>query len=324
MLLNTSIRSRSHGSRFLVCRSHNNRQRRTENIEGDLWVDTTCIDCDTCRWMAPDIFTSVGSMSAVTRQPTDPSTRQAALQSLISCPTFSIHIDNPIPGELATARDSFPLGAFDGTRNVYHLGHHDRRSYGAAPYFIKRSQGNIMIDVPRWSPWLAQRLQALGGVKYLVLTHRDDVGAHQKWVDELGIQARIMHEKEMNTRQGTDKVECKLTGEGPRWKLPDGEDDVELLFTPGHTAGCISILYKPENVLFTGDHLAWSARLNRLTIFRAYNWHSVELQLQSVATLQRGVDFTVVLPGHGRKATFTSIDEKDKAINVLLHEEGYI
>ncbi|MEO1181696.1 MAG: ferredoxin, partial [Cyanobacteria bacterium J06636_28] len=30
--------------------------RRTENVEGDIFVDTSCIDCDTCRWMAPEVF----------------------------------------------------------------------------------------------------------------------------------------------------------------------------------------------------------------------------------------------------------------------------
>jgi hypothetical protein len=31
-------------------------QRRTENISGDFFVDSTCIDCDTCRWMATEVF----------------------------------------------------------------------------------------------------------------------------------------------------------------------------------------------------------------------------------------------------------------------------
>ena len=33
--------------------------------------------------------------------------------------------------------------------------------------------------------------------------------------------------------------EVQLTGDGP-WQLPDGGDDVELLFTPGHTKACLS------------------------------------------------------------------------------------
>jgi glyoxylase-like metal-dependent hydrolase (beta-lactamase superfamily II) len=59
-------------------------------------------------------------------------------------------------------------------------------------------------------------------------------------------------------------AEWQLEGEGP-WELGD---DVQLIFTPGHTAGCVSLLYRPDRALFTGDHLAYSYRLGRLTIFR--------------------------------------------------------
>ena len=46
-------------------------RRLRGNVEGKLYVDHTCIDCDTCRWMAPDLFTrdaSVGQ-SVVYSQP---------------------------------------------------------------------------------------------------------------------------------------------------------------------------------------------------------------------------------------------------------------
>ncbi|MQJ84158.1 ferredoxin, partial [Escherichia coli] len=41
------------------------RSRRPENVSGEFFVDHTCIDCDTCRWMAPEIFTRMNDMSAV-------------------------------------------------------------------------------------------------------------------------------------------------------------------------------------------------------------------------------------------------------------------
>lgn len=46
-------------------------------------------------------------------------------------------------------------------------------------------------------------------------------------------------------------MEWQLSGEGP-WQLAS---DCDIIFTPGHTRGCISLLYKPEQALFTGDHL---------------------------------------------------------------------
>jgi ferredoxin len=64
-----------------------NRDPRPENVEGSYYVDHTCIDCDTCRIMAPDTFSRVGVQSAVHQQPTDTAGRVAALQALFSCPT---------------------------------------------------------------------------------------------------------------------------------------------------------------------------------------------------------------------------------------------
>lgn len=55
----------------------------------------------------------------------------------------------------------------------------------------------------------------------------------------------------------------QLEGKGP-WQLPDGGDDVEIVFTPGHTEGHIALFYRngrnaSENTIFTGDHLAFSS-----------------------------------------------------------------
>ena len=54
---------------------------------GDFFVDRTCIDCDTCRWMAPETFGRAGEQSAVHSQPAAREGRVRALQALLSCPT---------------------------------------------------------------------------------------------------------------------------------------------------------------------------------------------------------------------------------------------
>ncbi|KAL4422898.1 hypothetical protein ABPG75_009095 [Micractinium tetrahymenae] len=303
--------------------------------------------------MDPASFSRVGDQSAVTAQPQTPEQRKQAMQALISCPTFSIHCRQRQPGELRAAQESFPLPV-PGCTRVHWTGYAAESSFGATAYFIRRPEGNILVDVPRWTPLLAQRLQQLGGVRWIFLTHRDDVGDHQAWAEATGAQ-RIIHRSEANRRQGTDKCEVQLEGEGP-WQLTASgsvqavphssssggsnasshggdagtgsssgtgtEEDVLLLFTPGHTAGCLSLLYRPDQALFTGDHLAWSNRLQRLTIFRAYNWHSVPQQLDSVAAL-RDLDFVHVLPGHGRRAVLADAADRRRQIDELLAAEGW-
>ena len=47
------------------------KDRRLENADGNFYVDSTCIDCDTCRWIAPKIYHRVGEQSAICHQPTN-------------------------------------------------------------------------------------------------------------------------------------------------------------------------------------------------------------------------------------------------------------
>ena len=61
-----------------------------------------------------------------------------------------------------------------------HLGYHSVDSYGATPYLIIRNNGNIMIDVPRFNERLAKKIEQLGPLKHIILTHKDDVADHEK------------------------------------------------------------------------------------------------------------------------------------------------
>lgn len=60
---------------------------RAGNVPGQFLVDTTCIDCDLCRRMAPETFTSNQGGSIVYQQPSTREGRVDALQALLSCPT---------------------------------------------------------------------------------------------------------------------------------------------------------------------------------------------------------------------------------------------
>ena len=60
-------------------------------------------------------------------------------------------------------------------------------------------------------------------------------------------------------------VVVQLRGEGP-WEFLS--DDCTIVFTPGHTVGCISVVHKPSRALLSGDHLAWSDECERLSIQR--------------------------------------------------------
>ncbi|WP_204103089.1 MULTISPECIES: MBL fold metallo-hydrolase [Spirulina sp. CCY15215] len=263
-------------------------QRRLENVSGDFYVDKTCIDCDTCRWMSPTVFNRAGEKSAVYHQPTDEKERLQALQALLSCPTASIGTENK-PTDIKTAQKSFPLPIIE---NIYHCGYHAENSYGAASYFIQRPEGNILVDSPRFSPPLVKRLEEMGGIRYLYLTHRDDVADHQKFQQHFQCD-RILHKDEINS--STREIEIQPEG-NENLQL---EPDLLIIPVPGHTKGHTVLLYR-NNFLFSGDHLARSRHTGDLYAFRRACWYSWEEQIISMEKLAN-YSFEWVLPGHGRR-----------------------
>jgi glyoxylase-like metal-dependent hydrolase (beta-lactamase superfamily II)/ferredoxin len=263
-------------------------QRRAENVSGDFYVDSSCIDCDTCRWMVPEVFSSVGEQSAVYHQPANELERMRSLQALLACPTASIGTIEK-PQDIKEAQQSFPLPV---AANIYHCGYHAENSYGAASYLIKRPEGNILVDSPRFTPPLVKRLEEMGSIRYMYLTHRDDVADHQKYAEHFKCE-RILHQDDIN--QDTRDVEIQLTGNEP-YQLTS---DLLIIPVPGHSKGHTVLLYNNQ-FLFTGDHLAWSTSREQLVAFRDVCWYSWKEQLKSMQKLAN-YSFEWVLPGHGRR-----------------------
>ncbi|EIE27165.1 Metallo-hydrolase/oxidoreductase [Coccomyxa subellipsoidea C-169] len=307
------------------------RKPRSENVgldqTGAFFVDHTCIDCDTCRYMAPDFFKRKNSQSAVLAQPETKEQRLQAFQALLSCPTYSIHVADKDREAQQEAEESFPRNVY-GLDNVFHCGFHSELSFGCASYLVTRPEGNVLVDVPRFVPKLLKRIQAMGGAKYIFLTHRDDVAEHAKWAKALGAE-RIMHVGETNAQQGTDQVEVKLEGEGP-WPLPDGSGDMQIVLTPGHTEHHCCLVYEAQKVLFSGDHLAtdsvgeWTTATSpdkgKLGITRRFNWWQVGKQVESCEKLA-AFDWVHVLPGHGRPGSVDDAADRKHQIQLLVERE---
>ena len=267
------------------------RRRRPENALGDFYVDETCIDCDTCRWMAPETYDRSGEQSRVAVQPRTAPERRRALEALVACPTASIGtMSKPARGELEAVIASFPLPVVGD--EVLHCGFHARSSFGAASYLLRRDGGNVLVDSPRWSPRLAESIERLGGARWLFLTHRDDVADHERWRERLGCE-RVLHEADARSVE-LRGIERLLVGEEPVALAPD----LLAIPVPGHTRGSACLLWR--DVLFTGDHLCWSEEAGRLHAFRDACWFDWGVQRRSMERLARH-EFTHVLPGHGRR-----------------------
>ncbi len=265
--------------------------RIPENVAGDFFVDSTCIDCDACRQIAPAVFHDIGSQSAVHHQPASDDELLAAQKALIACPTASI--GSATKHDMTRALASYPELVVD---DVYRCGYTSESSFGAFSYLITRDSGNILIDSPRFTGPLIKNIASMGGVSRMLLTHQDDVADHDKFHDRFGCQ-RVIHRNDV--RSQTAAVEIKVEGLAPISLEPD----LLMIPTPGHTKGHAVFLYR-DKFLFTGDHLAWNHDEERLYAFRGACWYSWSEQIKSMERLL-AYTFEWVLPGHGRPVQLT-------------------
>ena len=256
----------------------------SENVDGDFFVDRTCIDCDTCRQLAPAVFAEASMYSFVHSQPQSADETRAAIRALLACPVGSIgtlhHAD------AKSVMSDFPM-PIEGP--VYYCGFASRDSYGAASYFIRHPEGNWLVDSPRSVTHLVRRFEQMGGIRYIFLTHRDDVAEAASLARRFGSR-RIIHQDDLSAQPDAEIV---IEGTAPIRISPD----FRIIPTPGHSPGHCVLLFAGR-FLFTGDHLWWSAQRRMLDAYRLACWHSWEEQ---TASMQRLVDETFfwVLPGHG-------------------------
>jgi glyoxylase-like metal-dependent hydrolase (beta-lactamase superfamily II)/ferredoxin len=264
-------------------------RRLAENIPGSFFVDSTCIDCDTCRQIAPATFGETGEFSFVKRQPGSFEEERAAYRALVACPTGSIGTAEKA-GVASAVRD-FPLLL---AADLFYCGFNSRKSFGGNSYFLKHPAGNWLIDSPRFVEHLARRFAEEGGVRYIFLTHRDDVADAERYAVRFGAE-RIIHRLELAAQPDAERV---MEGFDPIGLAPG----FLAIPTPGHTRGhCV--LLAEGRYLFTGDHIWWSRARGRLNASRDVCWHSWREQVASVRLLA-GYSFEWVLPGHGQRAYF--------------------
>lgn len=282
--------------------------RLPSNAEGDLYVDRFCIDCDLCRQLAPSVFArdDRAGQSFVRAQPAGDTERHRALLALVTCPTASIGATRKL--DTRAAARAFPIEV-DGLADVRFCGYASPDSYGAASWLVLRPGGNVLVDSPRAAGPLLDRVAALGGVRWMFLTHRDDVADHAAWRARFGCE-RVLHQGDVDG--DTRDVERVLDGRAPV-RL---DDDLLAIPVPGHTRGSCALLVR-DAVLFTGDHLWASDDETGVDAGRDVCWYSWPEQRRSIAALAAH-RFTDVVPGHGRRFRAASPEAMQVALAAFL------
>ncbi|HJS67447.1 MAG TPA: MBL fold metallo-hydrolase [Nitrospiraceae bacterium] len=284
-------------------------KRLDSNVAGNFFVDATCINCDTCRQLAPMSFEEVGNFSAVTDQPTDEGSIHQAYQALLACPVGSIGTEHSNPSRLKEAMASFPL-QIEG--EVSYSGFNSEKSFGANSFFIEHPDGNWLIDSPRYLKHLVEAFERKGGIAYIFLTHKDDVADAEKYATHFGAK-RMIHRADVEAAPDAE------------WIIEGGESievaqRFRIIPVPGHTAGSMALLYK-NRFLFTGDHLWWDSAQKRLSAPTQLVWRKHVL-MDSIKKLL-DYPFEWVLAGHGDRM-YLPADEMRAQLQALVERRQTI
>src|ERR1017187_8407448 len=178
-------------------------KRLTENVEGEFYVDASCIDCDACRQIAPASFRDHGGQSSVYKQPENPGEQNRALMELVACPTASIGTASRRSARSGV--EAFPVHVVE---DVYFCGFTSEASFGAWSYLIVRPPeqgGNVLVDSPRFTSPLVKRIEQMGGVNLLFLSHRDDIADHAKFAAHFHCPL-VMHQGDSAAALGVERV----------------------------------------------------------------------------------------------------------------------
>ena len=283
-------------------------KRLTTNVEGNFFVDSTCIDCDTCRQLAPTTFMEDGDYSTVFHQPRSAHEEFSAYQALIACPVGSIGTVKKDSTIFSKAQTSFPIEIEDG---VYYVGFNSEKSFGAHSYFIQHPEGNWLVDSPRYFKQLEQAFSELGGIRYIFLSHQDDVAEAARYAKIFGA-TRIIHEADSLAMADAERI---IDGDG----TIQLQSEFSCIPVPGHTAGSMALLYN-NRFLFSGDHLWWDRDLQQLGTPENLVWNTAQLE-QSIKKLLDH-DFEWVLPGHGERIHLEPTEVKN-ALEQLIQRRWH-
>lgn len=333
-----------------------------------------CINCAACSHFAPATFGRAKHDAAhiVHQQPSSDAEIDQARAALAACPVAAIRIetkaerrhraeDKSAVEEMWTDEDEalakqmslspaksghenpFPRPVMDGL-NVYNVGHHNDRSFGATPYlFETQIEGQakwIMVDTPRFSAAAQRDVEQLTGPKgpdYLFLTHVDDTADHEKWAEAYPGLQQIFHEGDLGrynwlrdatlndveillpTIEGDDKLTAySIKGDvlPQDWAKTMSVEQlpVVILHTPGHSPGSITLYKRPtedadHGVLFTGDTYAYTTRgSGSMTGFPRYG-NNLGQQAETLPKLLE-LEWDVVAAGHGHPRDYRFVDDK--------------
>jgi glyoxylase-like metal-dependent hydrolase (beta-lactamase superfamily II) len=276
-------------------------RRHAGNVDGPWFVDDRCIECDVARQIAPGLIGEVNGKSVFLRQPETDEEEHLATQALLACPVGALGVAGSSP----KVADLYPVALAEG---VYYCGFNSPKAYGANAFFMQRPAGNLLIDCPRFAGPLVRRLEALGGIADIFITHRDHPADADRYAAHFGARVWI-HEDD---RRAAPWATHLVAGLEPKTIAPRAV----IVPLPGHTEGSAALLVD-DAYLFTGDSLFWSRARQDLSAFRRQCWYDWQVHAGSLERLAREHAFSWVLAGHGDRRQLPADEMRGRTLALV-------
>ena len=276
-----------------------------ENDPRGSWtVADRCINCMASRSVAPELLVEEGAKSVFARQPATEREVLNAWKAAQLCPVGAVvpPKDTPKPGPL------FPEEVAGG---FFRMGYNTKGSYGAHSYFGRAGRIAFLVDGPGWSKRLVEWMEERGGLDHILLTHRDDIGDAKHYAEHFAADVWI-HEADRDAAPFANRIISDHD-------LASPDPEIRIIPVPGHTRGSVMYLVG-EDMLFTGDSLAWDAHSGTLRGYRRYCWYDWDRQMESIAGL-RALGFSRIFAGHGGSIDLPA-SEMVRHLNALLEREA--
>ena len=182
-------------------------------------------------------------------------------------------------------------------------------TFGGRGFLVAGPKYNLMVDTPACSDRVVRAVRALGGLRYIFLSHRDEIGEVAALRRRLG-GAIIAHRSEAALVPGGADLVFDRDFEV--------EPGVWAIHTPGHSPGssCLLLHRRGLKVLFTGDHILRrrAGVPGPLRFPWTWDW---DAQVASARRLLR-LDFDFMVPSHGDKLPAGYFDDARRRLATAL------
>ncbi len=114
-------------------------------------------------------------------------------------------------------------------------------------YLIELKDKVLLFDIPTYSEEIEKFILSFDKPAFAIISHGScGISDGTKWQEKIGLKV-YAHKADINHPWLKMKPNVLFT------EMPNFADNIEVIYTPGHSAGAICVLEKNSKTLFSGD-----------------------------------------------------------------------